>query len=248
MAAFDADHKLLSGLGESSGPVTALLPLPLFHCWCHLALTAAQLGAGRVTQLAANVVLPHFVESQPDCPVWEANPMDRINLNRLVSLCMVDAVCPWCKSWSTSSRTCCSSVWDIWLEIGPGTATLLSLPAIVKSESITTMPSSILDAYVLACPGVCRAHTVTASPALLRLVCQVVLVSCQQQAALLRKQPLPPALHQPAVPDQLARLKICKKLLLAMQAKFACCVISVSCLQRQCALSPASKLKQLQDL
>ncbi len=82
VAAYDADHKLISELGESAGPVTTLLPLPLYHCWCHLALTAAQLHVTKISHLAANVVLPHFIVTQPDCPVWEANPLDRQSLDR----------------------------------------------------------------------------------------------------------------------------------------------------------------------
>jgi len=82
VAAYDGDHRLVSELGQSAGPVAALLPLPLYHCWCHLVLTAAQLGVAKISHLAANVVLPHFLVAQPECPVWEANPLDRQNLNR----------------------------------------------------------------------------------------------------------------------------------------------------------------------
>lgn len=85
VAAYDADHRLVSELGQSAGPVAALLPLPLYHCWCHLVLTAAQLGVAKISRLAANVVLPHFLVAQPECPVWEANPLDVQNLNRSFS-------------------------------------------------------------------------------------------------------------------------------------------------------------------
>ena len=86
VAAYDADHKLISDLGQAAGPIAVLLPLPLLHLWCHLALTAAQLGAANITHLAAGVVLPHFITTEPDCPVWEANPLDRQTLNRSASL------------------------------------------------------------------------------------------------------------------------------------------------------------------
>lgn len=85
VAAYDIDHRLVSELGQSAGPVAALLPLPLYHCWCHLVLTAAKLGVTKISHLAANVVLPHFLVAQPECPVWEANPLDRQNLNRSMS-------------------------------------------------------------------------------------------------------------------------------------------------------------------
>lgn len=82
VAAFDANHKLISELGQSAGPVAALLPLPLHHCWCHLALTAARLGASKLSHQAAAAVLPHFITTQSDAPVWEANPLDSQQLNR----------------------------------------------------------------------------------------------------------------------------------------------------------------------
>ena len=85
VAAFDAQHKLISELGQPAGPVAALLPLPLYQCWCQLALTAAQLGASRLCHVAAAVVTPHFITTRPDCPAWEANPLDAQQLNRCVS-------------------------------------------------------------------------------------------------------------------------------------------------------------------
>lgn len=84
VAAYDAEHKLISELGQSAGPVAALLPLPLLHLWCHLALTAAHLGVANIIHLAAGVVLPHFIITEPDCPVWEANPLDRQIVDRSV--------------------------------------------------------------------------------------------------------------------------------------------------------------------
>ena len=84
VAAYDAEHKLISDLGQSVGPVAALLPMPLLHLWCHLALIAAHLGVANITHLAAGVVLPHFVTTEPDCPVWEANPLDRQTVIRSV--------------------------------------------------------------------------------------------------------------------------------------------------------------------
>ena len=84
VAAYDAEHKLISELGQSAGPVAALLPLPLLHLWCHLALTAAHLGVANITHLAASVVLPHFIITEHDCPVWEANPLDRQTIDRSV--------------------------------------------------------------------------------------------------------------------------------------------------------------------
>lgn len=85
VAAFDANHKLVSELGLSAGPVATLLPLPLPHCWCQLALTAARLGFSKMCHQAAAAVVPHFITTKPDAPVWESNPMDSQQLNRCCS-------------------------------------------------------------------------------------------------------------------------------------------------------------------
>ena len=96
VAAFDVDHKLISELGLSAGPIAALLPLPLYQCWCHLALTAARLGASNLCHQAAATVLSHFISTSPDCPVWEANPLDSQQLNRSATLCLCDRHCQLC--------------------------------------------------------------------------------------------------------------------------------------------------------
>lgn len=94
VAAFDAQHKLITELGQSAGPVAALLPLPLYQCWCQLALAAAQLGARNLCHVAAAVVAPHFITTRPDCPVWEANPLDAQQLNRCMSTLTVTHAFP----------------------------------------------------------------------------------------------------------------------------------------------------------
>ena len=60
---------------------------------------------------------------------------------------------------------------------------------------------------------------VAASPALLHLVCQTILVTCQHEADQLDKQLPDPAMRQPYVPHQILRLQLCKRLLLAMQVQ-----------------------------
>ena len=67
------------------------------------------------------------------------------------------------------------------------------------------------------CCNACREHVAAASPALLRQVGQVVLVTCQHDVQQLAKQLPDPAMHQPCLPHQLIRLRTCKKLLMAMQ-------------------------------
>ena len=89
VAAFDADHKLIGELGRSAGPIATLLPLPLYHCWCHLALTAAHLGSSKLCPQAADAIVPHFIKTLPGCPVWEANPLDSQQLDRSAILWFV---------------------------------------------------------------------------------------------------------------------------------------------------------------
>ena len=64
----------------------------------------------------------------------------------------------------------------------------------------------------------CRENMIAASPALLHLVCQTILVTGQHEAEQLDMQLPDPAMQQPCLPHHLARLQLCKRLLLAMQA------------------------------
>lgn len=63
----------------------------------------------------------------------------------------------------------------------------------------------------------CRAHLEAATPALLRLVCQTLFVTCHGEAEALSKQKPDLAMRQSSIPQQLCRLRICKRLLIAMQ-------------------------------
>ena len=56
-----------------------------------------------------------------------------------------------------------------------------------------------------------------ANPALLRLVCQTLFVICYNQAEALDRQQPDPAMRQSYAPQQLCRMQICKRLLIAMQ-------------------------------
>ncbi len=57
------------------------LPLPLYHCWAHLLLTACKLKLWPLAKRAASVLFPHFIPTTPDRPLWEASPMLAQNLN-----------------------------------------------------------------------------------------------------------------------------------------------------------------------
>ena len=63
----------------------------------------------------------------------------------------------------------------------------------------------------------CREHLVAASPALLQLLAQVLFVTSEDEALQLAGQQPDPSLHQAAVPHEIACLKICKRLLIAME-------------------------------
>lgn len=62
--------------------VPACLPLPLYLLWAHLLLVASRLRLWLHARRAASVLLPHFVHTSPDRPLWEASPMDAQRLER----------------------------------------------------------------------------------------------------------------------------------------------------------------------
>ena len=82
VAIYDEDHHQVGDLGQPTAAVAALLPLPLYQCWCYLAQVACRLGEGLVMQQAAHVVVPHFVTTSPDRPLWEESPLDSQTLHR----------------------------------------------------------------------------------------------------------------------------------------------------------------------
>ncbi len=82
VAIYDEQHHQIGDLGEPTAAVAALLPLPLYQCWCYLAQVACRLGEGLIMQQAAHVVMPHFVTTSPDRPLWEGSPLDSQTLHR----------------------------------------------------------------------------------------------------------------------------------------------------------------------
>ncbi|KAG1679322.1 hypothetical protein FOA52_009354, partial [Chlamydomonas sp. UWO 241] len=81
-AAYDEAGQIIGGLGTASREVLAALPLPLYMCWAHLLLVATKNGLKLHAQRAAGVLLPHFIDTSPDRPLWEANPQDAQALHR----------------------------------------------------------------------------------------------------------------------------------------------------------------------
>ncbi|KAG2499074.1 hypothetical protein HYH03_003257 [Edaphochlamys debaryana] len=84
VALYDEDGAIVGGLGTSTPEVVLALPLPLLMCWTHLLAAAVRSGAsGAVAaKRAAGVLLPHFVVTTPDVPIWRSNPMDAQRLHR----------------------------------------------------------------------------------------------------------------------------------------------------------------------
>ncbi|MEW5312856.1 MAG: hypothetical protein WDW38_004457 [Sanguina aurantia] len=76
VVAYDEAGAVIGGIGASSPEIVAALPLPLYLCYGQLAATACQLGLWGVAKRASAVLLPHFVITSADRPIWEANPMD----------------------------------------------------------------------------------------------------------------------------------------------------------------------------
>ena len=91
VAIYDEQHHQIGDLGEPTAAVAALLPLPLYQCWCYLAQLACRLGEGVIMQQAAHVVVPHFVMTSPDRPLWQESPLDSQTLHR----CELLLAAPW---------------------------------------------------------------------------------------------------------------------------------------------------------
>ncbi|KAG2453644.1 hypothetical protein HYH02_001857 [Chlamydomonas schloesseri] len=84
VALYDDDGNIVGGLGTSTPEVLVALPLPLLMCWAHLLAAAVRCGAAgaAAAKRAASVLLPHFVVTTPDVPLWRSNPMESQRLHR----------------------------------------------------------------------------------------------------------------------------------------------------------------------
>ena len=77
VAAVDAHGQVIEGVGETSVPIVALLPLPTLLLWGHISVTASQVKLPAVVRGAGVKLYTHFVEEGPRRSVWEQNPVDR---------------------------------------------------------------------------------------------------------------------------------------------------------------------------
>ena len=73
-------------------------------------------------------------------------------------------------------------------------------------------------------PASCRVHAEQAAQPLLRMVVHTVLAVSSCSVQVLDSQLPDPSMKQPYLEAQVARLKICKRLLLAMQASSDCTI------------------------
>lgn len=79
-AVYDAHGNLIGDLCASSPDMLISLPLPVYMCWAQLLLSAAKLGQWAVAKRAAAVLFPIFIQQSPSRPLWEAHPMDSLQL------------------------------------------------------------------------------------------------------------------------------------------------------------------------
>eukprot|EP00879_Flechtneria_rotunda_P025042 GHRR01026578.1.p1 GENE.GHRR01026578.1~~GHRR01026578.1.p1 ORF type:complete len:516 (+),score=184.34 GHRR01026578.1:750-2297(+) len=80
VAAYDDEGQLVGELGVQSPPVLMALPLPLYSCWAHILLTAACLRHWTIVKEAASVLMPRFISISPARQLWQAHPMDLLQL------------------------------------------------------------------------------------------------------------------------------------------------------------------------
>lgn len=77
VAPVDLQGKVIEGVGETSVPVVALLPMPTLLLWGHVALTSKQLQLSAISRMAGQKLYTHFVDEGVKRAVWEQNPVDR---------------------------------------------------------------------------------------------------------------------------------------------------------------------------
>lgn len=77
LSPMDPRGKVIGGIGETSVPVVALLPMPTLLLWGHVSLSASQMKLGQLTRSSGLRLYSHFVAEGPRRSLWQQNPMDR---------------------------------------------------------------------------------------------------------------------------------------------------------------------------
>ena len=77
VAPMDPQGKVIGGIGATSVPVVALLPLPTLQLWGNIALSASQMKLSQLTRASGLRLYSHFVTEGPRRNLYEQNPTDR---------------------------------------------------------------------------------------------------------------------------------------------------------------------------
>ena len=81
LAAFDRNGHVIEGIGQTSVPVVAQLPLPLLQIWAHLALSAHVMGCSEIAREASLKLYNTLVVEGAGRRLWEQVPVSRDVLN-----------------------------------------------------------------------------------------------------------------------------------------------------------------------
>ena len=76
-AAIDERGRVIEGIGETSVPIVALLPLPTLLIWGHLCLAAHQMALPALARAAAQPLYSRLVHEGPERPFWERSPLSK---------------------------------------------------------------------------------------------------------------------------------------------------------------------------
>ncbi|EKX39048.1 hypothetical protein GUITHDRAFT_165079 [Guillardia theta CCMP2712] len=80
VAAFDEGGKVIEGIGETSLPVAALLPLPILQIWSHISLSAWEMGLTQISLSSSRKLYNVFVHEGPMVRSWEQTALSQDTL------------------------------------------------------------------------------------------------------------------------------------------------------------------------
>ncbi|CAG9467502.1 unnamed protein product [Pedinophyceae sp. YPF-701] len=82
VACYTASGELYGELGEPTPVLPAALPLPLLQLHGYVGLMGHRLGLLHPLKMAVNSMSAHFLLQRDARPIWEANPVDSVSLNK----------------------------------------------------------------------------------------------------------------------------------------------------------------------
>uniref|UniRef100_A0A7S0DWM5 Fibronectin type-III domain-containing protein n=2 Tax=Hanusia phi TaxID=3032 RepID=A0A7S0DWM5_9CRYP len=80
VAALDEGGRAIEGIGETSLPVAAVLPLPLLQIWSHIALSAWEMGLTKIGISSSRKLYHVFVHEGPLVRSWEQSALSQDTL------------------------------------------------------------------------------------------------------------------------------------------------------------------------